>query len=378
MVETQIPFTDLKAQYAAYKPEIDSAITRVVESCQFIQGDEVRSLEHELSEYAGVAHCVTCSSGTDALLLALMALGVGPGDEVITTPFTFFATAESITLVGATPVFVDIDPVTYNMDPACIEAAISDRTRVLLPVGLFGQPAEMDVINDLALRHGLEVIEDAAQSFGAKYAGRFSGTLGKIGCTSFFPAKPLGCFGDGGAVFTDDDELSVRLRQLMNHGQVARYQHGRIGLNGRMDAIQAAVLRVKLVHYDNELAARRRVAMRYTRLFSASTAITTPMIAPGRTSIFAQYSILIDDRDELVKTLAIQGIPTAIYYPMPVYTQPPYRLEQVPVRIVPSDGCVVAEQTCGHIISLPFGPFLKEDDQDRIIDAVIRFTEEIE
>ncbi len=376
MVETQIPFVDLKTQYASYQAELDDAIMRVVKSCRFIQGGEVEALEQELAAFSGAAHCVSCASGTDALLLALMALDIGPGDEVITTPFSFFATAEAISLVGATPVFVDIQPETYNIDPTKIESAITHHTRGVLPVGIFGQPADMDAINQIAVSHAIAVIEDAAQSFGARYHHRRSGTLAQVGCTSFFPAKPLGCFGDGGAVFTEDDELGNRIRQLMNHGQTARYEHGRIGLNARLDAIQAAVLRVKLRHYADELVARERIAQRYTQALRTVAGIRTPTIAPGMSSSFAQYTIVVQDRDQLVAALTSDGVPTAIHYPAPLYSQPVYRLGRRPSRTVPAAGCEVAESVCGRVMSIPFGPFLATDHQDRIIDAVLRFLEE--
>ena len=251
-------FVDLKAQYRHLKPAIDARIQAVLDHGQYILGPEVRELETRLAARIGAKHCIGCASGTDALLLAMMALGIGPGDEVITSPFTFFATAEMIMLLGAVPVFADIDPVTYNIDPAKIEAAITSRTRAIMPVSLYGQPAEMDAINAVAARHNLAVIEDAAQSFGALYFGRHSGNLSTIGCTSFFPSKPLGCYGDGGACFTNDDALATAMFELRNHGQDRRYHHTRIGINGRIDTIQAAVLLAKLDVFDDELLVAQR------------------------------------------------------------------------------------------------------------------------
>src|SRR5580700_8437329 len=269
-------FVDLKAQYRRLKPRIDARIQTVLDHGRFILGPEVEELEQRLAARIGARHAIGCASGTDALLLALMALGVGPGDEVVTSPFTFFATGEMITLLGARPVFVDIDPVTYNIDPAAIKAAITPRTRAILPISLYGQPAEMDTINSTEARHNLAVIEDAAQSFGALYQGRHSGNLSTIGCTSFFPSKPLGCYGDGGACFTNDDDLARRIRELHNHGQDRRYHHTSIGINGRLDTIQAAVLLAKLEVFEEELAARRKAAATYNELLK--DVVQTPVV----------------------------------------------------------------------------------------------------
>ena len=272
-------FVDLKAQYRHIAARIDERIRRVLDHQRFILGPEVGELEQRLAARVGAKHCISCASGTDALLLALLALEIGSGDEVITSPFTFFATGEMITLAGARPVFVDIEPKGYNLDPEKIEAAITPRTKAILPISLYGQPAEMDAINDLAARHGLAVIEDAAQSFGALYKGRHSGNLSTIGCTSFFPSKPLGCYGDGGACFTNDDALAAAMEQLRNHGQEGRYRHTRIGINGRLDTLQAAVLLAKLEVFDEELTARAEIADRYTALLKDS--VPTPRDPAG-------------------------------------------------------------------------------------------------
>src|SRR5271165_985040 len=288
-------FIDLKTQYRRLKPAIDARIQTVLDHGQYILGPEVRELELRLAARTGAKHCISCASGTDALLLAMMALGIGPGDEVITSPFTFFATGEMIALLGAVPVFADIDPATYNIDPQKIEAAISPRTRAIMPVSLYGQPAAMDAINAIAARRHLPVIEDAAQSFGALFKGRHSGNLSTIGCTSFFPSKPLGCYGDGGACFTNDDKLATAIFELRNHGQDRRYRHTRVGFNGRLDTLQAAVLLAKLDVFDEELLARSEAADRYGALLKG--AVQTPQLVPKRTSAWAQYTIEVDDRE---------------------------------------------------------------------------------
>jgi UDP-2-acetamido-2-deoxy-ribo-hexuluronate aminotransferase len=358
-------FIDLGAQYRAYRTDIDSAIQRVIETTMFIQGGEVSSLEKELAEYIGVSHCVSCASGTDALQLALMALGVGPGDEVVTSPFSFFATAEVISLLGATPVFCDIDPVTYNLDRGKLEGSISQRTKAVMPVSIFGQPADMDAINQIADRHGLPVIEDGAQSFGAEYNGRKSCGVSTIGCTSFFPTKPLGCYGDGGALFTNDGELAEKLRMLMNHGQTGRYQHAEIGLNSRLDAIQAAILRVKLRHLDEELQARQHIADRYNDGLAGVAGLTTPRVVGGRTSAWAQYSIQADNREALIAGLKERDVPSAIHYPTPIYRQEVY--EDTVGRY---GECPVTERLCARVMSLPMYPFMAESDVDLVCGAV--------
>jgi UDP-2-acetamido-2-deoxy-ribo-hexuluronate aminotransferase len=356
-------FVDLKAQYRRLKPCIDARIQTVLDHGRFILGPEVGELETRLAARVGARHCIGCSSGTDALLLALMALGIGPGDEVITSPFTFFATGEMTTLLGATPVFVDIDPITYNIDPAGIEAVITARTRAILPVSLYGQPAEMEAINRIAARHNLPVIEDAAQSFGALYRGRHSGNLSTIGCTSFFPSKPLGCYGDGGACFTNDDALAQAMIELRNHGQSARYLHTRIGVNGRIDTLQAAILLAKLDVFDEELIARSESADRYTALLRDT--VTTPRILPERTSAWAQYTVEVDERAAVEKSMHAVGIPTAVHYPMPLHLQPVY------ASLGLERGCYpVAERIAHRVLSLPMHPYLQPDEIERVCEAV--------
>jgi UDP-2-acetamido-2-deoxy-ribo-hexuluronate aminotransferase len=356
-------FVDLQAQYRRLKPRIDARIQAVLEHGRFILGPEVKELETRLAARVGARHSIGCASGTDALLLAMMALGVGRGDEVITSPFTFFATGEMTTLLGATPVFVDIDPVTYNMDPARIEAAVTPRTRAILPISLYGQPAEMDAINQIAARHQIAVIEDAAQSFGAVYKGRHSGNLSAIGCTSFFPSKPLGCYGDGGACFTNDDALAQAMIELRNHGQIARYLHTQIGINGRLDTLQAAVLLAKLEVFDEELIARSEVANRYTALLK--DAVHTPRVLADRTSAWAQYTIEVDDREAVEKSMRAAGIPTAVHYPMPLHLQPVYRSLGLERGRYP-----FAERAAERVLSLPMHPYLQPEQIERVSEAV--------
>jgi UDP-2-acetamido-2-deoxy-ribo-hexuluronate aminotransferase len=356
-------FVDLKAQYQRLKPRIDARMAAVLQHGRFILGPEVEQLEQQLAGRIASRHCIGCASGTDALLLTLMALGVAPGDEIITTPFTFFATGETITLLGARPVFVDIDPVTWNIDPSLIEAAITPRTRAILPVSLYGQPADMDAIDTIAERHRLPVIEDAAQSFGALYRGRPSGNLSTIGCTSFFPSKPLGCYGDGGACLTSDDELARAIRELGNHGQSGRYRHTRIGINGRLDTLQAAILLAKLEVFDEELAARQAVADRYTALLG--DAVQTPRILPDRTSAWAQYTIEVDDRAAVEKHLDASGIPSAVHYPAPLHLQPVYAGMGLGRGAFPH-----AERAAERVLSLPMHPYLETAQIERVADAV--------
>lgn len=360
-------FCDLKAQYRRLKPRVDARMQAVLEHGRFILGPEVRELEEQLAARAGVAHCLTCASGTDALLLALMAAGVGPGDEVVTTPFTFFATGEMITLLGARPAFADIDPVTYNLDPAGLEAAITPRTKAMVPVSLYGQPAEMEAINQIAARHGLAVIEDAAQSFGAMYRGKASGGLSTIGCTSFFPSKPLGCYGDGGACFTNDDRLAEAMTELRNHGQAGRYLHTRIGINGRLDTLQAAVLLAKLEVFDEELEARQAAADGYTARLG--NAVRTPQVMPDRTSAWAQYTIEVDERAEAQKALEEAGIPTAVHYPTPLHLQPVY------AGLARERGWMcgsfpAAERAAERVLSLPMHPYLTEEQTEQVSEKV--------
>ncbi|HUB19404.1 MAG TPA: DegT/DnrJ/EryC1/StrS family aminotransferase [Acidobacteriaceae bacterium] len=365
-------FVDLQAQYRRIAASVDARIRTVLEHQRFILGPEVAELEERLAARVGAKHCIACASGTDALLLALMALEVGAGDaggpdEVITSPFTFFATGEMITLAGAQPVFVDIEPVGYNLDPQTIEAAITPRTRAILPVSLYGQPAEMDAINAIAARHGLAVIEDAAQSFGALYKGRHSGNLSTIGCTSFFPSKPLGCYGDGGACFTSDGALADAMRELRNHGQAARYRHTRVGINGRLDTLQAAVLLAKLDVFDEELTARAEIADRYTALLQ--DAVQTPRVLSERTSAWAQYTIQVEDREAVETALQTDRIPTAVHYPTPLHLQPVYA-ELSRRRGWAQGSFAVAERAARRVLSLPMHPYLEPAEIERVAEAV--------
>jgi UDP-2-acetamido-2-deoxy-ribo-hexuluronate aminotransferase len=360
------PFIDLKAQYSALRRSIDERIRSVLDHAQFILGPEVLELEQRLALYTGARHCVTCASGTEALLIALMALDIKPGDEVITTPFTFVATAEMIVLLGATPVFVDVEPDTCNLNASLLEAAVTPRTRAVLPVSLYGQPADMDEINAVAAEHGLTVIEDAAQSFGATYKGRRSCNLSTIGCTSFFPSKPLGCYGDGGALFTSDDGLAQAMREIRVHGQPERYLHTRIGVGGRMDTLQCAVVLAKMERFDWEVAKREEIARRYDALLGHSSGLSLLAVRSDRTSVYAQYTVLARDRRRLETGLAAQGVPSAVHYPIGLHRQPAYARYGVESRLPVSDS--VADR----VLSLPMYPDLTADVQDRIVGAVAK------
>ena len=357
-------FIDLKSQQARIRDSIDRRLAALLDHGQYILGPEVTEMEQSLAAYVGVAHCVSAASGTDALLLALMALDIGPGDEVITSPFSFIATAEVIALVGATPVFVDVDPVSYNLDPGRLEAAIGDRTRAIMPVSLFGLCADMDAINAIAARHRVPVIEDAAQSFGATYHDRRSCGLSLIGCTSFFPAKPLGCYGDGGACFTNDTDIALRLKELRNHGQDRQYHHPRIGINGRMDGMQAAVILAKMEIFDDEVAARARIGARYSELLQDSACVT-PAIADGYTSVYAQYTLQVDNRDAVRKALQDAGIPSAVYYPITLDQQP-----ALAGRSRISGDLGVAHALQEKVMSLPMHPYLDDANQDQVVAAL--------
>lgn len=357
-------FVDLKAQYAALKPQIDRRIQAVLDHGQFIMGPEVKELEERLATFTGTKHCVTVASGTEALLIAMMGLGIKPGDEVITTPFTFVATAEMIVLLGARPVFVDIDPATCNVDPAQIEDRITPRTRAIMPVALYGQPADMDEINEIARRHDLPVIEDAAQSFGADYKGRKSCNLSTIGCTSFFPSKPLGCYGDGGAIFTDDDALAKRMREVRVHGQERRYHHTSIGVGGRMDTLQCAVVLAKFERFEWELAERQRKGRRYIERLRGIAGIDVLPPKTDRSTAWAQFTIVCDDRPSLQKRLGDAGVPTAIHYPVPLHLQPAYQ------GLCPTDACPVSVEMGSKVMSLPMSADLTEADQDRVVAAI--------
>lgn len=361
-----IPFIDLKTQYRALEADIRARMDRVLEHGQYVMGPEVAELEERLAAYVGVQHCIAASSGTDTLLIAMMALGIGQGDEVITTPFTFIATGEMIALLGATPVFVDIEPRTCNIDASKIEVAIGPRTRAIMPVSLYGQCADMDTINAIAARHNLPVIEDAAQSFGATYKGRRSCGLSTIGSTSFFPSKPLGAYGDGGALFTDDDGLAKAMREIRAHGQDRRYHHPRIGINGRLDTLQAAILLAKLDRFDWEVARRQSVGNAYSAKIAASCRnVGTPVIDSYNTSVYAQYTIQLDDRDGISRRLYEAGVPTAVHYPLPLHRQPAFAA---------LDGArnslVEAEAVAARVLSLPMGPDLEDEVQDRIVASL--------
>ncbi|MBP1728380.1 MAG: DegT/DnrJ/EryC1/StrS aminotransferase [Deltaproteobacteria bacterium] len=364
---SQIPFIDLARQQQRILPEIEKRMAAVLKHGQYILGPEIAELETKLAAYTGSKHCITVSSGTDALLIALMAIGIKPGDEVITTPFTFIATGEVIALLGAKPVFVDIDPLTYNIDPALIKAAITDRTRAIMPVSLYGQCAEFDAINELAAKHSLTVIEDACQSFGATYKGRTSCALSTIACTSFFPSKPLGCYGDGGACFTDDDALAAKMRQVMNHGQDRRYHHPMIGLNGRFDTLQAAILLAKFDIFAEEVALRAEIGAKYSAMFAAAAGdrIITPFIEAYNTSVYAQYTIQVGNRDSLQQALQAKGVPTAVHYPVPLNLQPAFAALGNTAGSFP-----VAETVAGKVMSLPMHPYLSETDMGKIVAAV--------
>ena len=363
-----IDFIDLKAQQILIKNKIDAGIQRVLAHGQYILGPEVAELEQRLAEFTGSKHCISVANGTDALQIAQMALGIGPGDEVITPGFTYIATAETVALLGAKPVYVDINPNTYNLDPALLEAAITRRTKAIIPVSLYGQCADFDAINAIALKHGIPVIEDAAQSFGATYKGQKSCNLSTIACTSFFPSKPLGCYGDGGAIFTSDDELAKVMRQIARHGQDRRYHHIRVGVNSRLDTLQAAILLPKLDILDGEIAMRQQVAARYSSLIVATEAsdegysVVTPYVESSNTSVFAQYTIRVNDRDKVQQRLHAAGIATAVHYPIPLNRQP--AVEDLSSQLPIGDGMA------GQVLSLPMHPYLEPDAQNQVVAAL--------
>lgn len=351
---------DLKTQYARIEGDVLARIKKVLDSGQYILGPEVKELEAKLAAYVGVKHCLAVASGTDALLMPLMALGIGPGDEVISTPFTFVATSEVIRLVGATPVYCDIEPDTWNLDASKLEALITPRTKAIMPVSLFGQMPDFDAINAIAAKHKIPVIEDAAQSLGATYRGRQSCSLTLMAGTSFYPSKPLGGYGDGGAVFTDDDALATVLREIRVHGQSATYKYSRIGINGRLDSIQCAILLAKLSIFPDEVKARHAVAARYDRLLKG--VVQTPVIRPGRTSVYAQYTIEVDNRDAVRQKLTAAGVSTGVYYPTTLNNEGPYldRKANVPV----------AERAATRVLALPMDAYVDEQRQIGICEAV--------
>jgi UDP-2-acetamido-2-deoxy-ribo-hexuluronate aminotransferase len=362
----KIEFIDLKAQYADLKEVINTRIQRVLDHGQYIMGPEVRELEERLEAYTEAKHCITVASGTEALLISLMALGVKPGDEVITTPFTFVATAEVIALLGAMPVFVDVQPDTCNIDPVLVEAAITPKTKAIIPVSLYGQVADMDEINVIAANHGnIPVIEDAAQSFGATYKGRKTCNLSTIGCTSFFPSKPLGCYGDGGAIFTNDDALAKAMREIRVHGQEKRYYHTRIGVGGRMDTLQCAVVLAKLDRFGWEVEQRISAGACYLKLLNDVPTVQQLTVRPDRTCVWGQFTIQVENREVVLEKLKAAGIPTAVHYPVPLHRQPAY---QSSCRI--SGNLENADAVAARVLSLPMHPYMGVQTQESIIRAV--------
>lgn len=362
-------FIDLKTQYSLIHNEILSGIQTVLNHGQYIMGPEIAVLEQRLADYVGAKHAIVNASGTDALLMALLALDIQPGDQVITTPFSFFATAEVIRLCNAEPVFVDICPDTYNLDPTKLEAAITAKTRAIMPVSLYGQCADFNEINEIANRYGIAVIEDAAQSFGATYNGKKSCALSTIGCTSFFPSKPLGGYGDSGACFTDNDELAERLVQIRIHGQNARYMHRRIGINGRMDTIQAAILIEKLKIFPDEVIMRQRIAAKYDELLAGR--VKTPFVKKGNKSVYAQYTVEVDNRAQFQAALEAKGIPTAVHYPLSMHEQ-----EALAYLGYQKGSFPHSEHASDHVVSLPMHPYLTDQDQHAIVEAVLSASSE--
>ncbi|HYD78298.1 MAG TPA: DegT/DnrJ/EryC1/StrS family aminotransferase [Paucimonas sp.] len=359
-------FIDLKTQYRLLRPAIQERIQAVLDHGQYIMGPEVEELERRLAEFTGARHCITVASGTEALLISLMALGIQPGDEVITTAFSFVASAEVIALLGARPVFVDIEADTCNIDAALIEERITPRTRAIMPVSLYGQPADMEAINLLAERHGIAVIEDAAQSFGATYQGLRSCNLSTIGCTSFFPSKPLGCYGDGGAIFTSDAVLAQAMREIRVHGQSRRYVHTRLGVGGRMDTLQCAIVLAKLERFERELELRREIAALYDELLDGRVELVRPR--PDRGSAYAQYTIVVEQREAIQAHLKELHIPTAVHYPVPIPQQPAYAQFLPPSK---DAHCLVAADMARKVLSLPMGPYLRREQVERVAQAVL-------
>lgn len=360
MIKSAMPFIDLKSQYEALKPQIQARINAVLEHGQYIMGPEVYELEEKLALYTGSKHCITVSSGTEALLISLMALGIKPGDEIITTPFTFAATAEVMVLLGAKPVFVDVEPDTCNINVSLIEEKISPSTKAIMPVSLYGQPADMDEINAIAVKYLLPVIEDAAQSFGSTYKGRKSCNLSTIGCTSFFPSKPLGCYGDGGAILTDDDSIAQACKEIRVHGQSERYLHTRVGVGGRMDTLQCAIVLAKIERFDWEIEERLRIGKYYNDLLDQRK-IPRVHQRPDRTSVFAQYTTFSENREGLQRYLKERGVPTAVHYPLPLNEQPAYK------HLCCPDCTPIAQRVANQVMSIPMHCELTNDDQDTIV-----------
>ncbi|WP_436715591.1 DegT/DnrJ/EryC1/StrS family aminotransferase [Roseiconus lacunae] len=356
-------FIDLKTQYKEYQTEIDGAMQAVMEHGRFIMGPEIAEVETELASFAGAKHCISVSSGTHSLEIALRALNIGPGDEVITVPFTWISSSEVILLVGAKPVFVDIDPVTFNIDVDKIESLITEKTKAIMPVCLFGQMPNFEKLNAIGKKHGIAILEDAAQSFGATQNGKRSCGVADIGSTSFFPAKPLGCYGDGGALFTDDEELATAMKAIRTHGGTKRHHHTLVGTNGRFDTLQAAVILAKLPHFQKEVEARGRIGARYSELLR--DCCTVPEVMDGNTHVYAQYTLRVDDREALQARLKEAGIPTAVYYPKCLHEQPVFEFLGYSYGDFPE-----CEKASKEVVSLPMHPFLTEQDQDLVVEAV--------
>ncbi|HXW51417.1 MAG TPA: DegT/DnrJ/EryC1/StrS family aminotransferase [Candidatus Acidoferrales bacterium] len=361
-----IPILDLTQQYRSMKAEIDAAIRGVLESGVFIMGPNVAAFEDEIAAYLGVTHALALNSGTDALHLALRALNVGPGDEVITTPFTFVATTEAIGIVGATPVFVDIDPLTYNMDAESVDSAITSRTKAILPIHLYGSPCDLLRLQAIASRHGIPIVEDCAQAIGAEVSGKKVGSSSAFGCFSFFPSKNLGAYGDGGLITTNDSDLADRIRALRAHGGKKKYYHDELGINSRLDEIQAAILRVKLRHLDAWIQARRRIAHRYDEGLASHPQIKTPVERSGHRDVYHQYTVRVAERDVVRERLRESGVQTMVYYPVPLHLQNVHRgLASGGMRFPHS------EQASLEVLSLPIFPELAEADQDRVLEALV-------
>lgn len=367
-------FIDLKTQYKRIKTDVDQRISSVLQHGQYIMGPEVQEMEQKLADHVGARHCLGVSSGTDALLIAMMAIDIKPGDEIITSPFSFFATVETMVLLGARPVFVDINPAVYNLDPEHLVAAITEKTKAIIPVSMYGQCSEMDKINQVAAQYNLPVIEDGAQSFGATYNGQQSCGLSTIGCTSFFPSKPLGCYGDGGAVFTNDDDLALLMDEIRLHGQRGRYNHQRIGINGRMDTIQATVLSAKMEIFSEEVELRQQIGQRYTdeliklgACYSGTDEanLKVPFIEKNNTSVYAQYTVQVVDRERTIEQLKEKGIPSAVHYPKSLHKQPAIASMGYGDISMPH-----SEKAASSVISLPMHPYLDQQTQDTIIQAL--------
>ncbi len=373
----KISMVDLKSQYEKIKPEIDKAISDVINSTSFINGPAVKEFQAGLEKYLGVKHVIPCANGTDALQISMMALGLKPGDEVIAPSFTFIATAEVVAVLGLTPVLVDVEPDTFNISPEAILKAITPHTKAIVPVHLFGQTADMDAIMDIAKKHNLFVIEDACQSIGSDYKNasgewKKSGTIGHVGCTSFFPSKNLGCYGDGGAIFTNDDQLAAKLRSIVNHGMTVRYYHDNIGVNSRLDSIQAAVLNVKLKHLDEYAKARQQVADAYDKVFKDQPELTIPARSSRSTHVFHQYTLLVKgvDRNKLPEFMATKDIPAMIYYPVPIHLQKAY----LDPRYQPGD-FPVTEELCHSVVSLPMHTEMDAEQLNHITSSVLKYLE---